>query len=126
MKRELQLQQCLLLVSTKEENVEVNFESNELEVPKLENVNPLYPAFSDAVEVLTDFDQGRHVVARRDIKAGELIAVEEPICSILCPEKLSNIKNQCLHCFRFTKAPLACEVREFHSFPKHRRHHFRW
>ena len=31
---------------------------------------------------------GRHVVAARDIPVGEMLVVEEPLCSILAPEKL--------------------------------------
>ena len=79
---------------------------------------------------------GRHLVAARDIPVGEMIVVEEPLCSILAPEKLGRwfcccflicfylcffvcfnlcffadkLTNHCLHCHVFTKAPLPCEV----------------
>ena len=33
---------------------------------------------------------GRHLVAARDIPVGEMIVVEEPLCSILAPEKLGR------------------------------------
>ena len=32
--------------------------------------------------------KGRHLVAARDIPVGEMLVVEEPLCSILAPEKL--------------------------------------
>ena len=43
-------------------------------------------------------------------KAGELICVDSPICSILSPENASSLANHCIQCFRFTKAPLPCDV----------------
>ena len=35
-----------------------------------------------------DYYTGRHVIAARDIPVGEMLVVEEPLCSILAPEKL--------------------------------------
>ena len=46
--------------------------------------------------------KGRHVVAARDIPVGEMLVVEEPICSILAPEKLGS---SFLHFFWLLVAP---------------------
>ena len=96
--------------------VEHNLESlgrpEELAVPRVEERNPVYPGFSEAAAIFhdTDGDKGRGVRARRDILAGEVIGVDDPIAAILCPENFDNIRSHCLHCFAFTKAPLPCEV----------------
>jgi len=79
-------------------------------VPKIRNPNLDYPSFSDAILVTSSLEKGRHVVAARDIPVGEMLVVEEPLCSILAPEKLEKLTNHCLHCHVFTKAPLPCET----------------
>ena len=45
-----------------------------------------------------------------NIKAGEIICVDDPTVSMLCPEKKDNVMCHCLHCFRATRAPLPCDV----------------
>ena len=87
-----------------------NFESKLIEVPKLQEPNPLYPSFSNSVKVVKNFDKGRHLVATRDIPVGEIIVVSDPIATLLCPEKLDKLQNHCLHCHLFSKAPVPCEV----------------
>ena len=48
-------------------------------VPKLTNPNLRFPSLSSSVSVVRNSEVGRHVVAERDIRAGELIAVEDPV-----------------------------------------------
>lgn len=49
--------------------------------------NEAYPAFSSAVEIVEgDEKVGRHGLARRDIAPGEILAVEDPHCSVLLKE----------------------------------------
>ena len=87
-----------------------NFESKSIEVPNLESTNALYPSLSSKVDVVKSFDKGRHLIANEDIKAGEIIAVSDPIATLLCPEKLDKLQNHCLNCHLFSKAPIPCEV----------------
>eukprot|EP00092_Neocalanus_flemingeri_P012773 GFUD01013764.1.p1 GENE.GFUD01013764.1~~GFUD01013764.1.p1 ORF type:complete len:2085 (+),score=698.75 GFUD01013764.1:68-6256(+) len=96
--------------ASKETNLDENIEIEELEVPKLLEKNPLCPAFSEAAAITFDPEKGRIVKARRAIKAGEMICVDDPTCAMLCPENKDNINNHCLNCFRFTKAPLPCDT----------------
>lgn len=51
----------------------------------LKDPNPKYPSASSGVTVKYDPAFGRHVVATRDIEAGEVLFCEEPIVSLLCP-----------------------------------------
>jgi hypothetical protein len=46
----------------------------------------------------------------KGILAGDLIAVEKSICSLLHPDQQESLLNHCQHCYTFTKAPLPCEV----------------
>ncbi len=48
-------------------------------VPRLTNPNSRFPSLSSSVSVVRNSEVGRHVVAERDIRAGELIAVEDPV-----------------------------------------------
>lgn len=90
-----------------------NFESKLIDVPKLQDPNYLYPSFSNSVKVVKSLEKGRHLVATRDIPVGEIIAVSDPIATLLCPEKLDKLQNHCLHCHLFSKAPIPCEVLTF-------------
>lgn len=68
-----------------EEETEVKSKSRAL--PRTKDTNPLYPEFSKAVEIKdAGGDVGRHGIATRDIKPGEIIAVEIPHCSFLLGE----------------------------------------
>jgi len=91
-------------------NLDDNLEIEELEVPKLKEKNPLCPAYSEAARIASDPDKGRKVLARRDIKAGEMICVDDPVCSMLCPDDKTAITSHCINCFRFTRAPLPCDT----------------
>jgi len=93
----------------KETNLDENIELEELEVPQLTEKNPLCPAFSEAASIAFDPEKGRIVRARRPIKAGEIICVDDPTCAMLCPDNKDSINSHCLTCFRFTKAPLPCD-----------------
>jgi len=95
--------------ASKETNLDENIEIDELEVPKLKEKNPLCPAFSEAARIAFDPEKGRIVKARRAIKAGEIICVDDPTCAMLNPDNKDSIYDHCLNCFRFTKAPLPCD-----------------
>ena len=97
-------------IATDGDQFDKNFEAKHIDVPTIKEKNQSYPSFSEAADVCNDMDKGRHVVANRDIAVGEIIAINEPICTLLCPEKLEKLQNHCQHCNLFTKAPIPCEV----------------
>ena len=53
-------------------------------LPKLTDPNPKFPAFSSAVDIVQSDLVGRYGIATRDIRAGELLAVEDPVWSLEC------------------------------------------
>lgn len=56
-------------------------------IPKIEEVNPLYPSCSRAVDIRDEGGAiGRHAIATRDITPGELLVVEKPHCAVLLGE----------------------------------------
>jgi hypothetical protein len=73
-----------------------NFENRCKSLPKVPNADPKIPAFSKSVKIDYDSKRGRHGIATRDISAGELIAVEDPVAFILNPSCLGCC---CTHCF---------------------------
>ena len=71
------------------------------EIPKIQNQNAMFPAFSSSVSITYSPDRGRFGVATRDIPAGGLVLVERPFVSCLHLERwagtwkcLVNIKRQ--------------------------------
>lgn len=58
--------------------------NNNKNLPKIKDANLIYPSCSSAIEI-RDFGGiiGRHAVASRDIKPGELLIVDKPFCSVL-------------------------------------------
>ena len=49
-------------------------------------------------------------------QAGEIICVDDPTCAMLCPDTKDSILDHCVNCFRFTKAPLPCDVSSMKTF----------
>jgi len=64
---------------------------------KLRSKHQRFPAFSDSLDILYSVEKGRHVVANVDVKAGEVLVVEDPLVASLSADFAS--KN-CHHCFR--------------------------
>ena len=56
-----------------EVNFEADFETKGLAVPRLASKNPLYPSFSDCVDIVHSADRGRMAVASRDIEASSKV-----------------------------------------------------
>ena len=67
-----------------------NFESKTIEIPTISKPNPMFPSLTSLVDVVRDLDRGRHLVANQDIPVGEIIAVSNPIGTLLCPENLGG------------------------------------
>ena len=68
--------------------------------------NLKFPSFSDAVQIKFGEGRGRYGVASREIKVGELIAIEKPYVSLIDKE---FSKNHCWNCLLCTKSPIPCE-----------------
>ncbi len=75
----------------------------------LKEPHPKYPSASSAISVRYEATVGRHVVATRNIEAGEVIFNEEPIVAVLCPEEDATTES-CADCFAYIKddAPIPC------------------
>lgn len=71
--------------------------------PQLSEVHPIYTSLSEACDVAYTKEQGRFIVAKRDMKPGEIILIEKPFASVLLFEH--NL-NHCHHCFKRTLAPI--------------------
>lgn len=39
-----------------------------------------------------------------------MICVDDPVCSMLCPDDKKGVTSHCTACFRHTRAPLPCDV----------------
>lgn len=78
--------------ASKELDFTRNFESKTIEVPKISQPNPLFPSLTSLVDVGSDLDRGRHLVAGQDIAVGEIIAISDPTATLLCPENLGKLK----------------------------------
>ena len=67
--------------------------------------HPGFPQLSEAVTIRYAASRGRYAVAARDIRVGELIAVEEAFVAVLDREqRLTN----CWHCLQCAQRPLPC------------------
>ncbi|CAL4123142.1 unnamed protein product, partial [Meganyctiphanes norvegica] len=78
--------------------------------------NPTTPAFSRALKLQYSPDQGRYVVATRDIKPGEVIAVETAYTSCIKPEEPNSPLSFCTFCLSRCAAPLPCPECTYVSF----------
>ncbi|RZC34372.1 SET and/or TPR 11 domain containing protein [Asbolus verrucosus] len=67
--------------------------------------NPLIESASDAVRIEMNEKWGRHVIATREIKIGEVLSVERPFACTLLMERLIH----CHHCLEFCYNPVPCE-----------------
>lgn len=63
------------------------------------------PCASTAVDIKYSKEYGRHIVANRDIAAGEVLAIEKPYALLLKPD---CIYTHCSHCFRRAWDAIPC------------------
>ena len=68
--------------------------------PKISCPNKVFPEFSVSASLAFNESAGRHVVATRNIRAGEVIAVEDPAISFLSLDErgASAFGSACTHC----------------------------
>ena len=72
-----------------------------MQTPKLTCPNKIFPEFSVSLNLAYKEQVGRHVVASRDIRSGEILAVEDPAISFLNLDERGAVKfgSCCTHCF---------------------------
>ncbi|XP_017884795.1 SET and MYND domain-containing protein 4-like [Ceratina calcarata] len=75
-------------------------------VPEINNRNVEVPCASDAVRIEYNEEYGRHVVATRDIKPGEVVVVEKPYSLMLTYE---NVYSHCSNCLEVSWANIPCD-----------------
>ncbi|XP_012270272.1 SET and MYND domain-containing protein 4 [Orussus abietinus] len=68
----------------------------EYPLPEIASCNPEVPVASDGVQIKYDDIFGRHLVATRDIKPGEILVVEKPYALVLAPERRYTHCAKCL------------------------------
>ncbi|XP_044014564.1 SET and MYND domain-containing protein 4-like [Aphidius gifuensis] len=74
-------------------------------LPPLKSKNRMVPGLSKSVELKCSLKYGRHVVATRDIGAGDIIGIQKPYASVV---KMNMRYNICWHCKKQTWASVAC------------------
>ncbi|XP_066949509.1 SET and MYND domain-containing protein 4-like [Macrobrachium rosenbergii] len=68
-------------------------------------VHKLFPRASSALEFTVTKDRGRCVIAKRDIRPGDILIVEEPFCTMMNPDFLAS---HCYHCYVRSPVPIPC------------------
>ena len=71
----------------------------------VDKMNTTFTSLTDDCEVVFSPDRGRYIVAKRDIKPGEVILVESPYASVLVPEYRWS---HCHHCMSRTVSTIPC------------------
>ena len=91
---------------------QLNLQTGLSDLPKVPHPNPTFPAFASCVKVKYSSTFGRHCVAQRDIRAGEMILVEDPGLFALGTNMLGRY---CSYCFEtadcFLPSPLGTKVK---------------
>ncbi|CAG0920776.1 unnamed protein product [Notodromas monacha] len=67
--------------------------------------HPEFTNLSTAVDYAYSAKKGRHFIAAKDIKVGEVLVSERPYCVSLRPE---HWHNRCLNCCKKTDTPVPC------------------
>ncbi|XP_044004071.1 SET and MYND domain-containing protein 4-like [Aphidius gifuensis] len=81
-----------------------NFEDT---VPAFNANNPVIPGFSDAMEMKHSPQYGRHMVATRDIKPGELLGLQKPYARVVADNMRYKL---CWHCGKQTWSSILCNT----------------
>lgn len=75
-------------------------------IPQLKSENPMMPGTSDAVSMNYSNKFGRHMIATRDIKAGETISIQKIYAKSVFLQERYKI---CWHCAQQTWTSVPCE-----------------
>lgn len=76
--------------------------------PKLAKCNPTIPSLSRSVDLAFSSTQGRYLVANKDIKPGDVIAVEDAYSKVVHLD--SSLHNHCTECLARCLTPLPCPI----------------
>ncbi|XP_068205929.1 SET and MYND domain-containing protein 4-like isoform X2 [Palaemon carinicauda] len=91
-------------------NFEMEPEPVDMQLPAIPEVtggrHPKYPSLSRKVDVRSDNQQGRYVVAVEDIEPGDTICAEKPFAAVLLRDMFGT---HCQNCFKLLKAPIPCK-----------------
>lgn len=79
---------------------------NESPLPVIKSCNDNIPCASDAIALRYDEDNGRHVIAARDINAGEVLVVEKPYALLLSND---NTLTHCSNCLKVCWSTIPCK-----------------
>ena len=74
-------------------------------VISVDKMNTTFTSLTDACEVVFSPDRGRYIVAKRDIKPGEVILLERAYASVLLPEYRWS---HCHHCISRAVSTIPC------------------
>ena len=67
--------------------------------------NQVFPSLSSAIDVVYTPEQGRHLIAKRRIKPGEIVLIEKPFASVVLDNRYYS---HCHHCFKRDITTLPC------------------
>ncbi|KOC68566.1 SET and MYND domain-containing protein 4 [Habropoda laboriosa] len=81
-------------------------ESSQVPLPEIKTYNVEFPSASDAIGVKYNEKYGRHVIASRNIDAGEVLVIEKPYTSLLTFE---NRHTHCSNCLEVCWALIPCD-----------------
>ncbi|CAK9801439.1 SET and MYND domain-containing protein 4 [Anthophora plagiata] len=78
----------------------------QLPYSKIKSYNVTFPCASDAVSVKYNEENGRHIVATRNISPGEVLTIEKPYSFLLTPK---NVHTHCSYCLEVYWALIPCD-----------------
>lgn len=76
-----------------------------LKVPKILSPNKMIPSFSEKLILNYSEEYGRHVIASRDIRPGEILVIEK---GLVFPAGINKIYLACSNCLNFTWNGVPC------------------
>ena len=99
------IQQRLAIVGKKKDQTRKRRNTAKEDTAKMGGRHPRYPSLSNSLEVRHNNIEGRHVVARRVVQHGEILALEEPLVHCLVS---THLDKRCSNCLAPVIAPLPC------------------
>lgn len=95
-------EKCLEMLKVSKEKLSDPWTIFKLSYPPNKNV----PFVADCLEVESNEKYGRYVIANRQLKVGDILAIEKPFCSVLMEESTfhetsePNIYQRCSNCLK--------------------------
>lgn len=73
----------------------------------MHKANPNYPYIADCLKLKQNSEFGRHIITEKSLKAGEVIAIEEPFIALLNTKSVYKRCTNCLGQFNLNLQPCA-------------------